>query len=231
MNTPFEIQAIDIDALGRRGSGQLKCLVNGYWSADCLTVYVTREWFFKAGEDNSFAWKVSFSHSSGGRQTDPTKERGVACDLEAAGNFGMAMIALAGAARQLQGRVAELEAAYQAQRIIDRAEDEARKAAAAAAVEADAAIGLESASSMVSEAVDRVRSSDTATEASVAITARPRGQQPTLYNTYTLLVCRARFSDKVTVRFNGTPMKRADAIAKFAELSAASVNVEPQKVS
>lgn len=221
MNTPFEIQAFDLNDIGRRGMGRISCLVNGYWSHDPISLYINREWRWDGTTADNGTWKVEVSHSSGGRQTDPAKERGVASDLDAATNLGCALIALAALGRQIEARFPELEAAYQAQRELDRAAEAAEAAAKAERIAADPAIGVEGAQRLVEMLVGKLQETGNTADQSRTITARPRGNADQ-QSTRTLFIGRAAFSNKIVCRWNGSPIKRADAVAKLAELSAAS---------
>lgn len=225
MNAPFEIQAFDLNDIGRRGSGCINVLINGYWSADPISLYVQREfrWSTEAGESGS--WKVNVSHSSGGRQTDPAKERCVASDMDAAVNFGAAMIALSAIGRTIEAQFDVLEAAYQAQREIDRAERQREEDAKLAAIAADPAFGIAAALSAIESAIRTVKAVPENKAHAVEIAGLPRGQKPNGHNTCTVRIARAAWSSKVVVQWNGRTMAKADAAAQLAALSAASIDV------
>ena len=103
------------------GSGYLSAYarVKGYWS-DVISLRLQRDWF---GEEQK--WKMSMSHSSGGRDT---KE--VVCDLEAEENFAKAIAEMAAYGRQFLAQNRDvIEAAFQAQRAEEKAKREAERLA------------------------------------------------------------------------------------------------------
>lgn len=135
----FEIQAYDLQEIGRRGRGTVRATIVGYWSQDPISATVERAFDWtkcREGEDAG-SWKASFSHSSGGRDANV-----LADDLEAATNFATAMIALAATARAILAQRDVLEAAYQAEKARRETERDAERAAAQAKIDADPALGI-----------------------------------------------------------------------------------------
>ena len=138
--TTHSITPYDLEEIGRNGHGRISCKIQGYWSSDPITLYIDR-----LGYGSTQGWKVTLSHSSGGR--DPKE---VASDMEAAINFAEAMRDLAIIGRDLIYIYGDtLESAYQAELVARRARDEAEKAALAAKVEADPAMGVVAATDIV----------------------------------------------------------------------------------
>lgn len=125
----YKIAEYDLEQIGRNGMGSVRCKVTGFWSGDSITMYANRN---IGGSD----WTFTLSNSSGGRDTDE-----VADDMDAYKNYAAALDAMCAVGKGLRNDVDKLEAAYQAQRVIDRAEREAEKAAQAAAFEADERLG------------------------------------------------------------------------------------------
>jgi hypothetical protein len=136
----FTILPYDLEQIGRAGHGTINCKIQGYWSSNPITLYVDRGFY---GPDRG--WKVTLSHSSGGR--DPKE---VESDMEAAINFADAMRELAIIGRDLIFTYGDtLESFFQAECEVRRAQDEAEKVALAAKVEADPAMGDLAASDIV----------------------------------------------------------------------------------
>lgn len=133
---------INVEEIGRSGSGRVTAKVTGYWSGDSITMYIRRGWY----SDNG--WHIEMGHSSGGRDT---KE--VASDVEAAKNFGAAMIAMAEFADAITAKFAEFEKFYQVAREEARIEREAEKAAKQQAFEADVAMGTAEAAGKVEQLI------------------------------------------------------------------------------
>ena len=106
----YTIEKFDISQSSHRLVSRVK--IKGYWSSDSITAYINREMRWDSNYSATTPeWKVSMSHSSGGRDT---KE--VADDLEAELNFAEAMTALALYVRDfLSTNLEKLEAAYQAE--------------------------------------------------------------------------------------------------------------------
>ena len=134
----YQIAEYYFEQIGRSGMGSVRCKVTGFWSGDSITLYANRQ--FNEG------WNFKLSNSSGGRDTDE-----VADDMDAYKNYAAALDAMCAVGKCLRNDVAKLEAAYQAQREIDKAEHLAERAAQAAAFEADAPLGLEAAKQLVDE--------------------------------------------------------------------------------
>lgn len=223
MNTPFEIQAFDLNDIGRRGMGRISCLVNGYWSHDPISLYVQRtfNWNPKTNEDNG-TWKVEVSHSSGGRQTDPAKERGVVSDLDAATNLGCALIALAALGRQIEARIPELVAAHNAEREACRLQRIAEEAAKAERIAGDPALGSVAAEHKLDIAIQALQAGP-AVQAQYLLYALPRGEERTNYNVSCATVMWNGHTKRATFRFNGNSISRKELVLKLAALSARPV--------
>ena len=138
--TTHSITPYDLEEIGRNGYGRISCKIQGYWSSDPITLYIDRRGY---GSDQG--WKVTLTHSSGGRDS---KE--VASDMEAAINFAEAMRDLAIIGRDLIFTYGDtLEFAYQVGVADRKRQMEAMKAAEAARVEADPAMGMEAAAAII----------------------------------------------------------------------------------
>lgn len=138
----FTITPYDLERIGQTGHGTINCKIKGFWSSNPITLYVDRGFY---GPDRG--WKVTMSHSSGGR--DPKE---VESDMDAAINFADAMRAMAIIGRELISTQGDaLEIFYQ-QRMAEVAiEAAAEKAALAAKIEADPAMGDLTASDIVAQ--------------------------------------------------------------------------------
>ena len=131
------ISGFTFEEIGRNGHGRITAKIYGYWSSDPITLYIDRKNSWNSNGENSFKWVATMSHSSGGRET---KE--VECDMEAELNFAEAIRALAYLGRDIINQHTDtMEQAYQAERARQRELLEAEKAAKAAALEADPALG------------------------------------------------------------------------------------------
>lgn len=128
---------LDLEEIGRSGSGRIIVKVLGYWSSDVMTLYITRRggWELKNGETHS--WEFELSHSSGGRDSKEEPD-----SLRAEANFARAMLALSEWAQNARCVMPEvLEVAYQRQCAEDKAEWEAKELAKQQAIEADQPLG------------------------------------------------------------------------------------------
>lgn len=126
---------LDLEEIGRNGSGRVIVKVHGYWSSDIITLYINRRgsWDVPKGVEVT-SWQFEMSHSSGGR--DANEEPG---SLRAEANFARAMLALSEWAQNARCVTFEaLEAAYQRQRAEAKAEREAKELAHQQAIDADA---------------------------------------------------------------------------------------------
>lgn len=113
--------------------------VKGFWSSESINVYINRS--INADENSvigfSSAYKISVSHSSGGRAS---KE--VADDVEAEQYFGEALIGVTKFIREeIQPRLAIWERLFQEERAAERAEIEAAKKEQQAKIDADQEVG------------------------------------------------------------------------------------------
>ena len=113
--------------------------VKGFWSSESINVYINRSMFSDENSANDFssAYKISVSHSSGGRDS---KE--VADDVEAEQYFGEALIGVTKFIREeIQPRIPAWERMFQEERVAERiAIEEARKEQQAK-IDADQEVG------------------------------------------------------------------------------------------
>lgn len=113
--------------------------VKGFWSSDSINVYINRSMFADENSANGFssAYKISVSHSSGGRDS---KE--VADDIEAEQYFGEALVGVTKFIREeIQPRLDMWERMYQEERAAERLAIEAAKKEQQAKIDADAEVG------------------------------------------------------------------------------------------
>ena len=113
--------------------------VKGFWSSESINVYINRSMFSDENSANDFssAYKISVSHSSGGRDS---KE--VADDVEAEQYFGEALIGVAKFVREeIQPRIPAWERMFQEELAAKRAEIEAAKKEQQAKIDADQEVG------------------------------------------------------------------------------------------
>lgn len=113
--------------------------VKGFWSNDSICVCVNRSMFVDEKSATGFSsdFKISVSHSSGGRDT---KE--VADDVEAEQYFGEALIGVAKFVREeIQPRIPAWERMYQEERAAERLAIEEAKKEQQAKIDADPAVG------------------------------------------------------------------------------------------
>jgi len=124
--------------------------VNGYWSQDPISIYVRRQFNFKA--ETKYSWTAEVSHSTGGRDTNELED-----DLEATRNFANALMRSAEVAAMLLAQASTFEAAYQANALALREASEKQHAAKQAKIEADTALGEEEAKNVLTQACDSVK--------------------------------------------------------------------------
>jgi hypothetical protein len=195
---PFETHAI-----GRAAYGTIRAKVFGYWSRDPISITIQRNWFRHPDECDTWrgTWRVSLSHSSGGRDTSE-----VADDLQAARNLAQGLCELADVGAYIVGRSADLEAAYQERVAEDRAERERADAARAAAFDADEPLGEQRAAELLRAAV--------AMNKTIEIVAYARGSGSPEHGA----VCVGP-SGKTTYKRNFRVASRAAMIAWLAAMS------------
>ena len=138
MSFTINLNGRDLDeSIGSGFSFSVK--VKGFWSSDSISVYINRSMFSDGNSATGFssAYKISVSHSSGGRDS---KE--VADDIEAEHYFGEALIGVAKYIREeIQPRIPAWERMYQEERAAERAEIEAAKKEQQAKIDADPEVG------------------------------------------------------------------------------------------
>ena len=195
----YAITPYSIEEIGRQGYGRITCKVVGYWSHDPITVYVDRRSY---GADGG--WKVTMSHSSGGRET---KE--VESDMDAEINFAAALKQMATIGKTLISLHGEaMESFYQDECAKRQAQHEAEQAAHQAKIDADLPIGDIAAAGIVAELAA------TAKEKSIVI--RPfyrRGSD-------SVVRIEAQCYSKTVFRMRGTVVSKAEITAAIAKLSA-----------
>ena len=131
---------LDVEAVGRCGSGRITAKVLGYWSSDVIYLYIDRRTNYSIGaEAEQPYWRFEMSHSSGGRDLGAEPD-----SLVAEVNFAEALTHLAVWGRAAREALsAELEAAYQRER-------EEAKRQKEAAIAADTPLGENGAKALVS---------------------------------------------------------------------------------
>jgi hypothetical protein len=211
MNANFVIAAYDLEQIARSGYGNITCKVVGYWSRDSISLYVRRNftWAADSGKGKG-EWGFEVSHGSGGRDT---KE--VPSDLDAAANFGSAIIGMADLGKQLATQIEQLEVWYQDERAALKAQMAAERAAEQARIDADPAIGEQRAKLAIDAAMAACR----ANGQPIDIRAVHRGQE----DANTLRIERKVGSGMVRITLNGYASSRQEAIAKLAAASVRTV--------
>ena len=138
MSFTINLNSRDLDnSIGSGFSFGVK--VKGFWSSDSINVYINRSMFADENSANGFssAYKISVSHSSGGRDS---KE--VADDIEAEQYFGEALVGVTKFIREeIQPRLDMWERMYQEERAAERLAIEAAKKEQQAKIDADAEVG------------------------------------------------------------------------------------------
>lgn len=134
---------IDINEIGRLNKTVIRYTVNGFWSHDPISIYVTRE-FKRQDADVVFYWKATVSWSCGGR--DKTT---LPSDIDATVNFANALKLAASAAMYIEGESDKLEASYQAKRAEEKVLEKEQAEREKAAFDADPAMGEEVAKRVV----------------------------------------------------------------------------------
>lgn len=138
MSFTINLNSRDLDkSIGSGFSFGVK--VKGFWSNDSIHVYINRSMFAdeKSATGFSSAYKISVSHSSGGRDTGEVVD-----DVEAEQYFGEALIGVAKFVREeIQPRLAMWERMYQEERAAERLAIEAAKKEQQAKIDADPEVG------------------------------------------------------------------------------------------
>lgn len=149
----------NLEQCGRDGRGRVSVRVAGYWSADVICLYVTREVRWSRDEELPAEWVVTMSHSSGGRLQELSKHyteeqgyRAAKSDLEAEQNFGYALMATAALGKEIQQQVECLEHWHQVERSERKAKEAAAKAEKQAKIQADAPLGAVAARELMNAA-------------------------------------------------------------------------------
>lgn len=180
MSFTINLNGLDLDAsIGSGFSFGVK--VKGFWSNESIHVYVNRSMFVDEKSATGFSsdYKISVSHSSGGRDT---KE--VADDIEAEQYFGEALVGVTKFIREeIQPRLDMWERMYQEERAAERLAIEAAKKEQQAKIDADPEVGEQQAKvyahmlrgGVINEVVLYVRGSDEHCQ-TISRVIRPSGQ-------------------------------------------------------
>jgi len=203
----YTIKEFDINTVAETGWGSIETKVDGFWSGNSITLYLQRNARYS---NNVVAadWKISISHSSGGRDTCSIN------DIDAAINFGNAMIGVAELARDIEtNHMDKLEASYVAYRAEQARIEAEKKSAAEAELAADPAVGDIMAKTLIS---------------ALTINHRPilsfhRGNTSRQQN----FVIRGT---KATIYLNGNRISKADATRVLANMSLARTTVMEPRV-
>jgi hypothetical protein len=199
----YTIKEFDINTVAETGWGSIDTKVDGFWSGNSITLYLQRNARY-SNDMVSADWKISISHSSGGRDT-----KGGINDIDAAINFGNAMIGVAELARDIEtNHLDKLEASYVAYRAEQARIEAEKKSAAEAELAADPAVGDIMAKTLIS---------------ALTINHRPilsfhRG------NTERQQSFMLR-GTKATIYLNGNRISKADATRILANMSLARTTV------
>ena len=199
----YTIKEFDINTVAETGWGSIDIKVDGYWSGNSITLYLQRNARYN-NDTLSAEWKISISHSSGGRDT----KSGIS-DIDAAINFGKAMIGVAELARDIEtNHIDKLEASYVAYRAEQARIEAEKQAAKEAEVAADPAVGDIMAKTLIS---------------ALTINRRPilsfhRGNTSRQQN-FNIR------GEKATIYLNGNRTSKADAIQILANMSLARTTV------
>ena len=154
MTTQFTIAPYSLEEIGRARTGRVSVKVAGYWSGDSATLYIERktDWLrslsHKPFSERPVKWEARLLTKI--QQKRDAKEE--PSDLQATINFGAALIALAAVGEQILSQSELLEKFAQEEIARHHAEQEAERAAEAAALDADAAMGIDAAEELVAAA-------------------------------------------------------------------------------
>lgn len=206
----YTIREFDINTVAESGYGSIDVRVDGYWSNSSIAMYLqrTRRGTYFSNDTEYFEWKISISHSSGGRDT----KCGIN-DIDAAINFGKAMIGVAELARDIEANhVDKLEASYVAYRAELAREEAEKKLAKEAELAADPAVGQLMARTLISALIINCR----------PITTFHRGKTDR-QQSFTIR------GMKATIYLNGNRISKADAIQLLADMSLARTSVMEPK--
>ena len=200
---PVFVEAWSLEDIGKNGRANIRVHVHGYWS-DVITVYVTRDFVWRNEEQST--WSFSVSHSSGGRD-----KKEISDDMEAEALFARGLLTAVTVARTIRDQEPELTRLFNEERAAQKAAIAAERAAAAAAREADPAMTVAAAKSVVKQLWARAE-----LDGSAAIRFYVRGSDAT---SRTITVSKARHSGTITARLEGTRIARVELIAALGELS------------
>jgi len=86
---PYTINEYDLRDIACHGFGSISCRVHGYWSSDSISLVIDRQRSYVDGILTA-NWRISLSHSSGGRDSKVVKQ-----DMDASINFAAGLVAMA----------------------------------------------------------------------------------------------------------------------------------------
>lgn len=197
---------LDLEEIGRSGSGRIIVKVLGYWSSDVMVLYINRRCNWTLSDDEASYWEFEMSHSSGGRDTGEELD-----SLRAEANFARAMLVLSEWAQNARHTMPEaLEAAYQRQRAEDKAEREAQELAKQQAIEADTPLGENLAKGVVAFLEGQARQ---AVWREIPYRVFSRGaEKPCIISA----ICKG---DRITFRTSGNVISRKALIVELAASS------------
>jgi hypothetical protein len=200
MNTYNINVPLDFDERIAQGSATVSIQVHGYWSRDPITVYINREHFY---DDSEPKWVFKVSHSSGGRDTDKLPSH-----IEAARNFGNALVAASEFAESMSLKIDEFETMYQYQMNSWKEEQVKERLAKEARIEQDNPLGVHKAKELINELIN-----NRATLPGGFIKGMVRGE-PHMRYTFTV-----KSYGNVVLYYSGSPVSKKEAIDQLSLLS------------
>ena len=194
--TQFEFSPWTYDDLGYSGGRSISVKVHGFWT-DVISIWVQRDWLDRGN------WKVTISHSSGGRDT-----KVVASDAEAERNFAYALLEAANVVDMINENIHLVEAGFQRRSAEYKQEVELAKQKLEEKIAADPELGYRRAKEMI----ERI-SADDATCRSIVIYQRGADRHDYL---------RARVGMKTRFYFNDDSISKQAAIEMLSQASVRS---------
>ena len=205
--THYKFSPWTYDDLGYSGGRSISVKVHGFWT-DVISIWVQRDWSDRAARVerdwlDKPNWKVTISHSSGGRDT-----KVVASDAEAERNFAHALLAAADVVDMIYANIHLVEAGYQRRSAEYKQEAELAKKQKEAKIAADPALGIHRAKEMI----ERI-SADDASCRSIVVYARGADRHDHL---------RVRVGMKTRFYFNDDSISKQFAIEMLSQASVRS---------
>lgn len=194
--TQYEFSPWTYDDLGYSGGRSISVKVHGYWT-DVISIWVQRDWV-KEG-----TWKVTISHSSGGRDT-----KVVASDADAERNFAYALLEAANVMDMINENIHLVEAGFQRRSAEYKQEVELAKQKLEEKIAADPELGYRRAKEMI----ERI-SADDAPCRSIVIHERGADRHDYLS---------VRVGMKTRFYFNQDPISKSAAVDRLAQASVRS---------